>query len=242
MTRTHGWRQDLEDVRDYKLGAVSPVLPASADLSKFVPNILDQGGLGSCVANALSYANLIADGVAGKKQVPMSRLFAWWHSRNQHGDATVNTGTYIRTCIKVLNILGRPPEASWPYVETKFAIKPGILSNLTGYDNRKTVYSRISNVPKERIDQIKHSIADNKPVVFGTGVTDEFVHCTDNRYFDVPKGAVAGGHAMCMVGYTDKGIKLVNSWSPNWGDNGFGYMTWDYVCDPSTNDLWSISE
>jgi len=37
-----------------------------------------------------------------------------------------------------------------------------------------------------------------------------------------------GGHAMCVIGYDDRieggAFQLMNSWGPEWGDNGIGYV------------------
>lgn len=114
MSRENGWLQDLEDRRDKPLSATLDTeeeFPESKTLSMYVPFVLDQGNLGSCVSHAVLYATMVNDAANGRRIMPFSRLFAHWHSRNQHNDADKNTGTYVRTLIKVLNTLGRPPES-----------------------------------------------------------------------------------------------------------------------------------
>jgi C1A family cysteine protease len=34
---------------------------------------------------------------------------------------------------------------------------------------------------------------------------------------------VRGGHAVCLVGYTEDHFIVRNSWGKNWGDKGFAY-------------------
>ena len=55
------------------------------------------------------------------KSVPeeSSRLFHHWNSRNQHGDAHRETGTFPRLMIQQAGILGHPPESLWPYLPWK---------------------------------------------------------------------------------------------------------------------------
>jgi len=52
-----------------------------------------------------------------------------------------------------------------------------------------------------------------------------------------------GGHAMCIVGYNDKTrmFAIANSWSKNWGDEGFGFMPYDYIANQDyCGDFWSV--
>lgn len=36
------------------------------------------------------------------------------------------------------------------------------------------------------------------------------------------------GHAITIVGYNDKGFIIKNSWGPDWGNNGYAVMSYDY--------------
>lgn len=40
------------------------------------------------------------------------------------------------------------------------------------------------------------------------------------------RGQEDGGHAFCIVGYTDKGFIVQNSWGTKWGRGGFGVLTY----------------
>jgi hypothetical protein len=43
---------------------------------------------------------------------------------------------------------------------------------------------------------------------------------------DCRRGQPDGGHAFAIVGYTDKGFIVQNSWGPKWGRGGFGVLTY----------------
>ena len=62
------------------------------------------------------------------------------------------------------------------------------------------------------------------------------------------KDGVIGGHAVVAVGYDDakeitdsKGALLIrNSWGPEWGRDGYGWMPYDYILQGLTSDWWSL--
>ena len=43
--------------------------------------------------------------------------------------------------------------------------------------------------------------------------------------------SLRGGHAICVVGYDDDTqlFKFKNSWSNSWGDNGYGYLPYEFM-------------
>lgn len=258
MKRGLGYLPDPPDPRDrhYSLSKtlrqmpgedwVGP-LPAEVSLRQYLPKgaEYDQGPLGSCVANALGYCFIMLDEAAGRQHRPLSRLFAYWHSRNQHGDSSRDTGTHIRTCVRAVNKLGRPPERVWTYDVTKFDIKPPPNVLMAAHDHRKASYQRIEVSGLARRAEIKFSIASERPVVFGTLVSHDFVEYrqrTDQmRLWNEPlPSEVAGGHAMAIVGYDEDGVEVVQSWGKGWGAEGFGRLSWNYLCSHVTTDVWSI--
>jgi C1A family cysteine protease len=55
--------------------------------------------------------------------------------------------------------------------------------------------------------------------------------------------SMLGGHAVLLVGYDHerKLFKVRNSWGPSWGDGGYFWMPYDYVCDPElADDFWTL--
>ena len=59
---------------------------------------------------------------------------------------------------------------------------------------------------------------------------------------------VEGGHAVMTVGYDDakkigstKGALLIrNSWGEGWGEQGYGWLPYDYVRKGLAEDFWTI--
>ena len=54
---------------------------------------------------------------------------------------------------------------------------------------------------------------------------------------------LAGGHALCIVGYDDKTniFKFKNSWGANWGVQGYGYLPYEYM-KKYCSDAWSATD
>ena len=73
-----------------------------------------------------------------------------------------------------------------------------------------------------------------RPIVVGITVFDDFVNMPNDSnyvYSPAPGSASHGGHGICIVGYDDakKAFRMVNSWGSDWGDNGFAWLSQDFV-------------
>jgi C1A family cysteine protease len=52
----------------------------------------------------------------------------------------------------------------------------------------------------------------------------------------------AGGHAVCVVGYTtDKRFIIRNSWGTLWGDKGFAYASEAYINAGFYNESYGVA-
>jgi C1A family cysteine protease len=237
-----GYRPDTPDSRDHKFQSlgIKATLPIQFDLSNLVEEVLNQSSLGSCVINAIAQGRRIAIlHHTGNYTQVFSRLFGYWHARNQHGEANKDNGTYIRIAIKVLNKLGHPPEKVWPYSTEKFKEKPPPVVAMTAIDNRKTRYHRIEG--SDRLFDVKQAIYNHRPVVFGTDVGKSLISY-QGGILDIPTDYL-GGHAMLILGWDDslKSFLVLNSWGEAWGEKGYCWLTYKYIQWTKTRDLWSIS-
>jgi hypothetical protein len=77
---------------------------------------------------------------------------------------------------------------------------------------------------------VKIMLANQIPVVLCTLPDDNFMQIDGPEvYRDFDPSTVAGGHAMCAVGYDDDrgAIRLLNSWSTDWGDRGYCWVSYE---------------
>lgn len=257
MTRTFGYIPDPPKDTDYDFAALGlTTIPESASLRPFVVDILDQGNLGSCVANAALQAvrmshvrQLLArmtnpsDATALQLNPPPlgSRLMAYYLARATHHMTGVDSGTYLRALFEILNKFGFCPEAIWPYIIAEFAKMPPTRAIRAAFDQKApTTYRRIFSESYERVDDVKRAIAAGFPVVFGTDVNVDFVN--DNfdptKPYDPSKGTIAGGHAMLWSGFDRDDFDTLNSWSHLFGAGGYFVASAELVV--AARDVWAV--
>jgi len=252
-----GWIADVVDERDeaFSLSKLSlGEVKSSHSMRNFVVEMLNQGALPSCVAQAVPQGIRVVEYRKSGRVPPLtSRFFTWYYARLQHGDQNNATGTYIRTAVKVLNALGRPPEQQWPHVLTDvniqpprrptYAKRPPPRVSMCAYDHRKVQYHRITETGTDRKYAVKAALSAGMPVVFGTDVGYSFLEDEGPARNIAPPIAesIAGGHAMLATGFDEEGVEDCNSWGTDWRDLGFAHLSWDYICWEGTRDLWAFS-
>jgi C1A family cysteine protease len=243
--RTYGWTPDFPDHRDIRYGAVYRVpkkLPASADLRPLCPPVEDQGQLGSCTAHALTGALEVLEKIDGLPVVQMSRLFVYYNERAIEHTVQQDGGAQLRDGIKSLVNMGACTEDKWPYVISKFKVKPPAACFKNGLDHQILTYQRIDTV-----DQMRACLAEGFPFVFGFTVYESFesqaMATSGKLNMPKPSEQTVGGHAVLAVGYNDTQKRFIirNSWSANWGMNGYFTMPYDYLANRDlSDDFWTI--
>jgi C1A family cysteine protease len=241
----YGWTPDLPDQRDQLYRAVRAVpaaLPAAVDLRPQCPPVENQGDLGSCTGNALAGALEFLEKKDGVRFADLSRLFIYYNERVVEHSVKSDSGAMIRDGIKTLKKDGVCSEKKWPYVTSKFAVKPGPACYKEGLQHQIVSYQRILT-----LDQMRACLAEGFPFVFGFTVYEGFESQQVARTGTVqmPKSAerVMGGHAVLAVGYNDakKRFTVRNSWGADWGMKGYFTMPYAYLANRNlSDDFWVI--
>jgi C1A family cysteine protease len=242
----YGCRSDRPDFRDFYYDATEGlgVLPKAIDERPNCAPVCDQGDLGSCTANAIASA---IDFARKKEKLPLidpSRLFIYYDERRIEGTVTTDSGAEIRDGLYSVHRQGVCPGASWPYIISRFATKPPAYC----YDQAmKDVVSSYSRVDNSSLLDMKHSLANGLPFVFGISVYDSFESDLATRTGNIPLPLttenLVGGHALLAVGYDDylQVFRFQNSWGMRWGDQGFGTIPYNYLTNTDlTSDCWNI--
>jgi C1A family cysteine protease len=235
---------DKPDLEAGLMLRAAPPPPPAADIRPLIVDVLNQGSLGSCVANAILQAvraSHVKQGVADPKLG--SRLFGYWFSRAYHHQTGEDSGTFLRLFFQSLTKFGFCPESVWPYSDDSETFKkmPPFAALRAAFDQANpTVYRRITATGADRLDQIKRAIASGYAVVFGTSVDSDF--CSNKLVEPLlpPRSNIVGGHALLVGGYDGNAFQIVNSWSADWGDAGWCVFSGDYLADVFSNDFWIV--
>jgi len=162
-----------------------------------------------------------------------------------------------------LVLFGAVPEKYWKYDIENFDIEPTPFCYAFAQSYKTAQYFRLdgqNNISeKDLLKQIKLSIASKIPAIFGFSVYSSISFAEQNGGkipFPCEQDKFEGGHAMVAVGYDDdiscvnpisnyetEGALLVrNSWGERWGDEGYGWLPYEYVLKKLAVDWWTILE
>jgi C1A family cysteine protease len=244
-------------------------LPAKVDLREWCSAVEDQGMLGSCTANAGAGVIEYYERRAFGKHVEASRLFLYKVTRNlmkMKGD----TGASLRATMGAMVLFGVPPEEYWPYTDSQdgFDREPPAFCYAFAQNYQAIKYYRHDppgSKPAEVLERVKGALAAGHPSMFGFTVYDSITQAdaTGRIPFPGPRERIEGGHAIVAVGYDDKmkienkgvagargagtgsaateGAFLIrNFWGAGWGENGYGWLPYEYVTRGLAEDFWSV--
>jgi len=235
-------------------------LPKSIDLREWCSPVEDQGMLGSCTAHAGAGIIEYYERKSFGKHIDASRLFLYKVTRNlmrMKGD----TGAYLRTTIGGMVLFGVPPEDYWPYAddEKKFDKEPPAFCYAFAQNYQAIKYYRHDppETPANTIlNRVKTYLASGHPAMFGFTVYNsiEQAEKTGKIPFPSSREKIEGGHAVAAVGYDDSiktqntygqkettGALLIrNSWGKGWGEEGYGWLPYDYILRGLAEDFWSV--
>ncbi len=203
-------------------------LPESADLSSRFPTPGHQGQQASCVGWAVAYALKSYQEAVERNWSPNSidRLFSPAFIYNQiKMSPDCRGGT---SYVEALNLLRRDGIATlsdFPYQDLECTAIPNQYVKQNAKQYAIADWRRV-NVQDET--EIKNHIAAGFPVLFGMIVDRAFYNHRGAAPYSHFSGENMGGHAMVVVGYDNRqqAFKIMNSWGTEWGDGGFGWITY----------------
>jgi len=243
-----------------RASAKAAPLPPAVDLRPWCSPVEDQGALGSCTAHAgvgiIEYYERKAFG----RHTDASRLFLYKVTRNLM-KAKGDTGAYLRTTTGAMVLFGVPPEEYWPYTDNEKAFdrEPNAFTYAFAANFQTIKYFRHdppNTAPAKLLDKLKTYLAKGHPAMFGFTVYNSIEQAdkTGRIPYPSPKEKNEGGHAVVAVGYDDKmkiknthnkaqttGALLIrNSWGTGWGEDGYGWLPYEYVLKGLAEDFWTI--
>lgn len=258
MNRFYGYRKSppklagqRPDVHIYASGlAFTQTPPKEFDLTHLVVDVIDQFGVGACVLNAWAQAI--------RMRMVAQQVDAWLLARRESyqlclmadGNPGVDMGTHPRQAGSMFNKFGYGKETDFPYFDasaTDDEIAASLREPVTeeylraAFDQKSPLlYARLSE-GAAALYQVQQAIAGGFPVVFGSDVSNDFAsgNFDPTKPFDPTVGTIDGGHCQTICGYrAGFGLRVVNSWSADFGDNGYWWMSEAALA--KCTDLWTV--
>lgn len=249
--------RDTPDDRDHTLLMVSSSILREAaetgliDYTKSMTAVKDQGVLGSCVGFAVNamkewqeQQEHLREVIEGKKDNRSQKVYdlseQWLYYKCKEIDDWPNEeGTSIRYALKILNKVGVPCEKAWPYNDVVIG-EPERWATLVSRWSLGGEYLRLIT-PEDIIVSLKN----NGPLPIGIGCYQEIFYAKTDGIVAYPKDPKTcyGGHAICLIGWnpTTRMFKFKNSWGTGWGQQGYGYLPYNYIKDFCW-DAWMMKD
>lgn len=248
--------------------AAAKSIKSAVNLRAWCSPIEDQQDLGSCTAQAGVGLIEFYERKALGTHIDASRLFLYKVTRNLLG-WTGDTGAYLSTTMAAMTLFGVPPEKYWPYTTARpghadpsapdFDSEPPAFCYAFAQNYQSIQYFRLDPPgisPEDLLQRIKVFLAANMPSMFGFTVYSSYQYSGTSGHFPFPcpRERAVGGHAVVAVGYDDaktienpfcgektKGAFLIrNSWGTGWGEQGYGWLPYEYVLRGLANDWWTL--
>lgn len=212
----------------------------AVDYTARMPTVKNSGNEGSTVGFAVATTLEYQIEKTLGKRITISPRYIYYCARLKTGNTDTDSGAMLRDAIDALLKNGGVAEEAWPYKAGEFAAKPP--KNIDQAERFK-----ISRAwPVHDVKELKAALQTYGPVVGGFAVYEsgESADALKTGIIPIPspKEPIIGGHAVCFVGFDDskKLLKFQNQWGTDWGDKGYGYISYEYA-EAFLNDAWAIS-
>jgi C1A family cysteine protease len=206
----------------------------------------DQGNFGSCVAFATS---ALSEAIIYKRthtRVEMSEAAIYSLTKHNFESTLLNDeGLYVGDALKVLELIGYVPAAAFPYRDDAATCLAAVPQSLIKTDHELKGFERVGGNetdPATLVQAMQHALIQKGPIAIGIDFQQDWFNPDPQGYLTAkPVQGTAGGHEMVIVGYSTnkQAFRIRNSWSANWGDNGYCWLPFSSSVLPS--DAYTIA-
>ncbi len=212
-------------------------LPVTTSLKMYAPYPKTQGSHGTCTAWATAYCGRTI--VEAIKKEWKDREYITENAYSPAflfrlilpGDTVCAGGSAISNAFDILKEKGALLYKDIPGLCTP-AIDQIALNKAS--DEKIKDFLRLFDVNtsnKAKIEAVKKSISEKKPVVFGMTCPPSFFKVKELWEPTEEPLQSYGGHALCVIGYDDEkfggAFEIQNSWGTEWGNQGYCWIRYE---------------
>ena len=216
-------------------------LPLKYTLKEHCPKIINQGQIGSCVGWSSGYGAFTIMKAQNEgwtdEAVITENAYSALYIYNQVKIGSCGQGSLFSDALKFLKTEGDCLSKEFDYPNDDCNRQPNkehkVAAQSSNYEVKEyfTLF-RSTDKAKQKIEQTKLSISEDKPVIIGMLIRENFKYLSkEDKYWNPEVGntASAGGHAMVIVGYNDgkEAFEVMNSWGSQWGNDGYFWLKYD---------------
>lgn len=208
-----------------------------------LPPVGDQGQEGSCTAWSTSYYYKTFQ--EAKKHhwsaSDPSHIFSPSFIYNQINGGK-DDGSAIPDAMQLITQEGDVPISLFPYIDGDYLRQPSTQVIADGAPYHAADFGYLYDGEQQSgppdLSAIKHWLASGDGVVISAELWGPSFDNYTGGVYDGPYTGDKdeGGHAMFVVGYDDNvdgtgygALRIINSWSTQWGDNGYVWLGYDYL-------------
>lgn len=205
----------IPDLRDYYAKSDRVDFPTTYELT--MPEVKNQGSVGSCVAHALA---LTAEFYNVKETgVPMTLSTGYIYG-NRLLSTHKGSGMYTRDAIKTMTRFGDVPYEDFPYnVEVPYAIQK-FEAEAEKLEEKGLNYKFASYFRLNDENAMKAHLLDGNPIIFAMKWFDDIKIVKGVMVTEEITSNKTGGHCMVIYGWNETGWLVQNSWGKTWGKKG----------------------
>ncbi|MGW0042677.1 C1 family peptidase [Rhodococcus sp. NPDC003348] len=223
-------------------------LPPAVNLIPYLPAIRSQASRGTCVSFTLTALNEYVLHRRGLVR-DLSEQHLYYEIKLIDGSADT-CGTWQNRAVTALQTSGQCREQVWPYNPNPPCNNHGSRPAAARSDGLGHRLATVA-VPSRNVAEYKTQLARQRPVTLSFPVYNSWYQSAETRRsgritMRIGNEPVAGGHAVCLVGYQETasspggGYFIVrNSWGTTWASQspygrGYGTIPYQYI----TNDAY----
>ncbi|MDM8563673.1 C1 family peptidase, partial [Candidatus Marithioploca araucensis] len=216
--------------RGFPGASLTSTSPSSVDLSSQFPTPGNQGKQGSCVAWSIAYAiKTYQEGIEENWSLDsQDHLFSPAFVYNQVISGA-NQGLKVSDVLDWVVTNGISTWATMPYDENDSTSQPSQAALQEAKYYPSDSWATVSST-----DEMKTALVNGQPVIITFAVFNSLLNLKGDASVYHTADTFVDEHAATIVGYDDNhtsggAFKVMNSWSTDWGDNGFFWLPYQFI-------------